>query len=86
MARSPRNTKGSTTKTPERGTIGRFVRLRRTANGMTLRDLAELAGIGMRALWELENDKPTIRLDTVNAVLQVFGKRVGVVDAQREVE
>lgn len=53
---------------------------------MTQRDLAELAGIGVRALLELEHDKPTLRLDTANSVLRVFGKQIGVVDAPREVE
>lgn len=53
---------------------------------MTLKALAELAGVGPRALWELEHDKPTLRLDIANAVLSVFGKRVGVVEAIRELE
>ena len=53
---------------------------------MTLQQLAELAGIGVRAVLELEHDKPTLRLDTANAVLQVFGKQVGVIDAPRDLE
>lgn len=53
---------------------------------MTLRELSELAGVGPRALWELEHDKATLRLDIANAVLKVFGKQVGVVDAPRDVE
>jgi transcriptional regulator with XRE-family HTH domain len=52
---------------------------------MTLQQLAELAGVGLRAVWELEHNKPTLRLDTVNAVLKVFGKQLGVIDAPREV-
>lgn len=53
---------------------------------MTLRQLAELSDVGVRALLEFEHDKPTSRLDTANAVLRVFGKQVGVVDAPREIE
>lgn len=53
---------------------------------MSLQRLAELAGIGVRALLELEHDKPTLRMDTANAVLRVFGKQVGVVDSWREDE
>ncbi len=71
---------------PERETTGAFVRNRRAANGLTLKELAELAGVGVRAVWELEHDKPTLRLDTANAVLRVFGKQLGVVDAPRDVE
>jgi transcriptional regulator with XRE-family HTH domain len=63
--------------------LGEFVRARREAAGLSLRALAELAGVGVRALWELEHGKPTLRMDLVNAVLVVFGKRLGIVDAPR---
>jgi hypothetical protein len=70
---------------PERGTyaLGAFVRGRRRANGISLRALAELAGVGLRFLSELERGKQTLRLDRVDAVLAVFGKQVGVVDRGR---
>lgn len=64
--------------------VAAFVRSRRQANGMTLRELAELAGVGVRFLMELEHGKRTLRLDRVNAVLAVLGKRVGVVDLERD--
>ncbi len=60
------------------------MRVRRKANRMSQRDLAELAGVGMRFLSELERGKKTLRLDSVNAVLAVFGKALGIVDATRE--
>lgn len=60
-----------------------FVRERRKAAGFTQRELAELAGVGPRAIWDLERGKPTLRMDVVTAVLRVFGKTVGVVDAPR---
>ena len=50
---------------------------------MTQQELAELAGVGVRFLKELERDKPTARMDAVNAVLVVFGKRLGLIDAPR---
>jgi y4mF family transcriptional regulator len=65
-------------------TLGAFVRGRRRANRLTQQQLGELAGVGTRFVSELERDKPTLRLDAVNAVLAVFGKRLGVVDAPRE--
>ncbi len=70
---------------PDRETqpIAAFVRKRRTANGLTQRELAELAGVGPRAVWDLERGKPTVRTDVVNAVLRVFGKTLGIVDAPR---
>ncbi len=63
--------------------IARTVRERRESNQMTQADLALLAGVGRRFLSELERGKGSLRLDKVAAVLAVFGKRVGVVDAPR---
>jgi HTH-type transcriptional regulator/antitoxin HipB len=59
------------------------VRARRRAEGLTQRILAELAGVAPRVVWELEHGKPTMRMDVVDAVLGVFGKSLGVVDAAR---
>lgn len=63
--------------------LARFVRERRRASGLSQRALAELAGVGVRVVSEIENGKPTLRLDVVNAVLAVFGKRLGPTDAPR---
>jgi y4mF family transcriptional regulator len=63
--------------------VATFVRERRKANGLTQAGLGELAGVGRRLVVELEGGKPTLRMDAVNAVLRVFGKRLGVVDAPR---
>jgi y4mF family transcriptional regulator len=64
--------------------IGKFVRQRRVSNSMTQANLGELAGTGTRLISEIERGKPTLRLDSVNAVLAVFGKQLGVVDMLRE--
>jgi y4mF family transcriptional regulator len=66
-----------------RDQIGEFVRARRRIEHLSQRELAELAGVGPRVVWELEGGKPTLRMDVVNAVLRVFGKSLGVVDAVR---
>ena len=60
--------------------IGSFVRTRRRTNRLTQRQLAELAGVGVRFVRELEAGKPTARIDVTNAVLRVFGRRLGLVD------
>ena len=65
--------------------MGEFVRRRRKANGLTQRELAELAGVGVRVVGDIERDKPTLRMDAVNAVLAVFGRRLGAVAGRREV-
>lgn len=64
--------------------IGGFVRDRRLSGHLTQAELGELAGVGKRFIVELEQGKPTLRLDKINQVLEVFGKRLGVVDAPRE--
>ena len=63
--------------------IGAFVQTRRRGEHLSQRQLAELAGVGPRVVMELEQGKPTLRMDVVNAVLRVFGKSLGVVDAVR---
>ncbi len=68
---------------PDRDHVAEFVRARRKALGLTQRELAELAGVGVRFLSELERGKPTARVDAVNAVLAVFGKALGVVELPR---
>jgi y4mF family transcriptional regulator len=74
-------------QSPERGqTIGAYVRARRRANRLTQQQLAELAGVGLRFVKDLEHGKPTVRLQSVQAVLAVFGKQLGVVDRPRDAE
>ena len=71
-------------KDPEREhEVGAFVRQRRLSAGLTQQQLGELAGVGKRFVVELEGGKATLRLDKVNLVLAVFGKRVGVEDTPR---
>ena len=64
--------------------VGAFVRERRKARGLSQQELAELAGVGPRFLSELERGKPSLRLDHVNRVLAVFGKRLGIADVDRD--
>ncbi len=73
---------------PYRDTIAlaTLVRSRRKAAGLTQRALSELAGVGPRAVWDLERGKATLRMDVVNRVLAVFGKTLGAVDAPRTEE
>lgn len=59
------------------------MRQRRRAERLTQRTLADLAGVAPRVVWELEHGKPTMRMDVVDRVLNVFGKMLGVVDRPR---
>jgi y4mF family transcriptional regulator len=47
-------------------------KLRKKA-GITQVELAERVGVGLRFIRDLEQGKPTVRLDKVNQVLEFFG-------------
>ncbi len=60
--------------------IGMYIRQRRRAAKLSQRELAQLADVGTRFVSELESGKPTVRMDVVNKVLRVFGKKASYVD------
>jgi y4mF family transcriptional regulator len=64
--------------------IQSFIKKQRKLHGMTQADLARRAGVGLRFIRELEQGKPTLKMDKVNQVLQLFGKTLGPVDWQHE--
>ena len=83
---SARTRSGPLSPDREANVLAVLVRDRRKAAGLTQRALSELAGVGPRAVWDLERGKATLRMDVVNRVLAVFGKTLGAVDAPRSEE
>ena len=67
-------------------TISEFVRQKRKDYKLTQRDLADRAGVGIRFVRELEAGKPTLRIDKVNVVLDLFGHQLGPVPSKQEEE
>ncbi len=61
-----------------------FVKQRRKQVGMTQEDLSYAAGVGLRFVRELEQGKPTLRIDKVNQVLGLFGFELGPVEINRD--
>lgn len=59
--------------------ISEFIKTKRKNLGLTQIILAEKAGVGLRFVRDLEQGKPTLRLDKVNQVLDLFGSEVGVI-------
>lgn len=57
-----------------------YIKKRRKEEGFTQEKLARIAGVGLRFIRELEQGKTTLRIDKVNAVLKLFGKKLGPVD------
>ena len=50
---------------------------------LTQEDLALKSGVGLRFLRELEQGKPTVRMDKINQVLNLFNMEVGVCDKKK---
>jgi y4mF family transcriptional regulator len=59
--------------TPTARALGRVIRECRRRDGLTLVEAAGLVNVGVRFLSELENGKPTVRLDKLLKVLDAFG-------------
>lgn len=55
--------------------IARFIKEQRKRNKLTQEEFALRAGLGLRFVRELEQGKPTVRLDKVNQALAMFGSQ-----------
>jgi len=66
------------TKVTQAKDIGQLVRQRRKEAGLTLKDAAGMAGVGVRFLSELERGKSTLQLGLVIEVLLLFGLELHV--------
>lgn len=64
--------------------LSEFVRQQRKLYKLTQIDLAEKAGVGIRFIRELEAGKPTLRMDKVNIVLDMFGHTLEPVPQKKE--
>ena len=58
--------------------IATFIKTKRKEYGINQIDFAERSGLGLRFVRELEQGKPTVRLDKVNKALSMFGYTVTV--------
>jgi y4mF family transcriptional regulator len=63
--------------------VSNFVRKQRLQSHLTQVQLAQKAGVGLRFIRELEQGKQSLKTDTVNKVLKLFGKCLGPVDFPR---
>ncbi|MCC5789579.1 MAG: helix-turn-helix transcriptional regulator [Opitutales bacterium] len=66
--------------------LSRFIKQRRRALALTQEALASRAGVGLRFIRELEQGKPSLRLDKVNQVLALFGHRMEPTPFRMEVK
>lgn len=63
--------------------LSAFVKQKRSSTGLTQPELAEKAGVGLRFVREMEQDKETLRLDKVNQVLKLFGYEMGPLKSEQ---
>jgi y4mF family transcriptional regulator len=64
--------------------IAEFVRRKRKQIKITQIELADKAGVGLRFVRDLEQNKKTLRVDKVNDVLILFGCELAPVPISRE--
>lgn len=53
--------------------IAEFIKASRKSAGLTQEEFAMRSGLGLRFVRELEQGKPTVRMDKVNQALAMFG-------------
>jgi len=59
--------------------LSEYLKKKRKSLNLTQQDLASKAGVGLRIIREMEQGKPTLRMDKVNQVLLLFGAELGVI-------
>ncbi|HCE58332.1 MAG TPA: transcriptional regulator [Prolixibacteraceae bacterium] len=68
----------------EDNSLSQFIKEKRKQLGLTQEELSNKSGVGLRFIRELETGKPTLRIDKVNQVLQLFGFELGPVEIKRK--
>lgn len=53
-------------------TIGTLIRCHRKKSGLTQKELADLAGVGKTAVFDIEHGKETVQFDTFQKVCEVL--------------
>ena len=64
--------------------VSSLVKKKRKEFGLTQKELADKAGVGLRFVRELERDKPSLQMNKVNQVLMLFGCELGPVPLDRK--
>ena len=63
--------------------LSKFVKDKRKMYHLTQVGLSDKSGVGLRFVRDLEQGKPTLRMDKVNQVLSLFGAELGPVMMER---
>ena len=65
--------------------FGRKIKELRKRFDLTQKELSIRAGVGLRFIRELEQGKPTVRLDKVNQVLEFFNYHLEIIKNGTEI-
>lgn len=65
-------------------TLSKFIKTKRKELQLTQVELADKAGVGLRFIRELEQEKETLQMNKVNQVLYLFGYELAPVSINRE--
>ena len=66
--------------------IAEYIKENRKAAGLTQEEFALRSGLGLRFVRELEQGKPTVRMDKVNQVLDLFNLQLAPVPIERRTD
>jgi HTH-type transcriptional regulator / antitoxin HipB len=61
---------------PKNPDIGKMTRFHRRKAGLTQMGLADLAGVGKTAVFDIENSKQTVQYDTLTKVLHALNIQI----------
>jgi len=53
-------------------TIAEIVRYHRKKSGLSQKELAKLAGVGKTVVFDIENGKTSVRMDTLQKILKIL--------------
>ena len=59
--------------------LGKHIKALRKRSGLTQLEFSSRAGVGLRFIRDLEQGKPSVRLDKVNQVLKFLGHHLEIV-------
>lgn len=65
--------------------LSEHIKQKRKKYGLTQLELAQRAGVGLRFVRDLEQEKQTLRMDKVNDVLALFGECLGAIKKDERV-
>ncbi len=70
----------------EKTKLSIFIKAKRKLSKLTQVELAQKGDVGLRFIRDLEQGKKSIRMDTVNKVLNLFGAELGPVEIPKDDE